>query len=136
MSKITIQSLVNADLPSCWEKYNTPEHIMQWNHASPDWHCPQASNELRPGGPFSYTMAARDGSFSFDFGGHFTRVEAPTALDYTIADGRQVQVSFESQGTQTLVRVIFETENMNSEDMQQAGWQAILDNFARYAGNN
>jgi hypothetical protein len=33
----------------------------------------------------------------------------------------------------TKVTEQFEPENQNPEDMQQAGWQMILDNFKSYA---
>lgn len=39
---------------------------------------------------------------------------------------------------ETSVRVVeqFEAENQNPVAMQQAGWQAILDNFKRYTETN
>ena len=46
-------------------------NVMNWNNASDDWYCPKAENDLKEGGKFAFTMAAKDGSFSFDFGGDF-----------------------------------------------------------------
>lgn len=44
---------------------------MQWNQASPDWHCPSASIDLRVVGRHVARMAARDGSFGFDYEGTY-----------------------------------------------------------------
>jgi len=130
---IDIQTLVNAPLANAWEVLTNPEHICQWNHASDDWHCPKASNDLREGGRFSYTMAAKDGSFSFDLEGVFTQVEAPHALCYNLADGRKVEVSLQETADGVLVAQRFEPEQENPEEMQRMGWQAILDNYGRFA---
>jgi hypothetical protein len=48
-------------------------------------------------------------------------------------DGREVSVRFESvDGNQTKVVETFEPESENPNEMQRAGWQAILDNFKKY----
>lgn len=49
-------------------------------------------------------MAAKDGSFEFDF--------------------------YSTNGTE--VREVFDPENQNPPEMQQQGWQAILNQFKRY----
>jgi uncharacterized protein YndB with AHSA1/START domain len=77
-------------------------------------------------------MAAKDGSYSFDFSGVFDEVVPPTRLAYTIADSRKVEVDFQSKGELTQIVECFEAENIHSIDLQEAGWQAILDNFKRY----
>jgi len=43
-----------------------------------------------------------------------------------------MKVTFESSAEETKVTEQFEPENQNPEDMQQAGWQMILDNFKAY----
>ena len=131
---ITVKTTVNAPIEKVWEFWTTPEHIEKWNNASDDWHTPKAVNDLRLGGRFVFTMAARDGSFSFDFGGIYTEVTKNRHLSYTMDDGRKAKVTFKSTGEKTEITEDFEPENMNSREMQQAGWQAILDNFKRYAG--
>ena len=45
-------------------------------------------------------------------------------------------VSFEKSGDQTIIEEQFEPENENSEELQQAGWQAILDNFKEYVASS
>lgn len=131
--KITVEVLVNADLNHVWTCFTQPEHIMQWNHASDDWHCPAAQNDVRVGGTFSYTMAAKDGSFSFDFGGTYTAVNAPNSFDYSLGDERTVQLVFTAETGGTRVIETFDTENENPAEMQQMGWQMILNNFKKHA---
>ena len=130
---LEIQAFVQGPVNQAWEVFTNPDYIRLWNHASADWHCPQASNDLQEGSKFSYTMAAKDGSFSFDLKGNFTRVEAPYSLRYSLADGRQVEVDFVETETGVRVNQRFEPEQENPEDMQRMGWQAILDNYARHA---
>lgn len=134
--KITVQSTVNAPVVKAWKTYNTPADIMQWNNASDDWHTPKAENDLRAGGSFSYTMAAKDGSFSFDFAGIYDDIKKNELVAYTIADGRKVTTTFEPIGNATKVTTTFEAENQNSIELQRTGWQAILDNFKKYTENN
>lgn len=64
---ITVSTTVNAPINTVWEKWATPADIMQRNFASDDRECPAAKNDLRDGGRFSWKMAAKDDSFSFEF---------------------------------------------------------------------
>lgn len=132
MEKIKIETTVAANKDKVWEYFTMPEHVINWNFASDDWHCPAASNNLVAGGSFSYTMAAKDGSFSFDFAGIYDEVTPKEQFSYSMADGRQVQVIFEVKDGGVLVTEIFDPENENPVEMQQAGWQMILENFRKY----
>lgn len=130
---ITVKTTVNAPVEKVWKLWSEPEHITKWNAASDDWHTPRAENDLRPGGAFIARMEAKDGSFGFDFGGVYDEVETHKLISYTLGDGRKVEVIFESKGNTTDVTETFEAESQNSIDMQRGGWQAILDNFKKYA---
>ena len=132
-TNITVQTTVNAPVEKLWEYFTSPGHIIKWNNASDDWHTPNAENDLRTGGKFVYRMEARDGSFGFDFGGEYDKVEVNKTIEYTIGDGRKVNVSFSGDGNTTTVTETFEAESTNPVEMQRGGWQAILDNFKRYA---
>lgn len=135
-TKITVSAIVNAPVNSVWEKWNDPKHITQWCHASDDWHAPKAENDLRTGGTFSTTMAAKDGSFSFDFGGIYDLVETNKHIAYTMSDGRKVTIDFEAEGDTTKITETFDAEDSNPVEMQRGGWQAILNNFAQYTEAN
>jgi uncharacterized protein YndB with AHSA1/START domain len=134
--KITVEASVNAPVEKVWAYWAEPRHIMQWCNASDDWHAPHAENDLRTGGKFTTTMAAKDGSMSFDFGGEYTHVVPNNFIAYTMGDGRKVTITFTPQGDQTHISETFDIENQNPEEMQRGGWQAILDNFAKYTETN
>ncbi len=132
-TKITISSSVHVPLGFAFEVWTAPQHVMQWNHASDDWHCPFATNDLRVGGTFVYRMAAKDASFEFDFTGTYTDVVLEERISYIMDDGREVTTVFQSIDGGTKVTTVFDAENENPLDMQLAGWQAILNNFRDHA---
>lgn len=72
----------------------------------------------------------------FDFGGVYDEVKHHETISYTMGDGRKVEITFIAQGEETKVMESFEAESTHSVDMQQAGWQAIMDNFKRYTEEN
>ena len=131
-TSVTVQNTVNAPVEKVWKYWTEPQHIMQWCQASADWHAPYADNDLREGGSFKTTMAAKDGSFSFDFGGVYDKIEHHKTIEYTLGDGRKVKIGFEAKEDSTAVTETFDAENTHSVEMQQTGWQAILDNFKNY----
>lgn len=129
--QITVATVIRAPIHEVWRAYTTPADIMAWNAASPDWHTTSATVDLRPGGRFSSRMEAKDGSFGFDFAGEYTRVEAPTLIEYSLGD-RAVCVRFDEGEAGVTVTVTFDAETTHPEAQQRAGWQAILDSFARH----
>ena len=131
--KITIEVLVKAPIEVVWTLWTTPADIIQWNNASDDWHTPSAQNDLRAGGKFLFRMEAKDGSFGFDFGGVYDAVKTHESIAYTMGDGKRVEIRFTGSGTETRVVETFEAESQNSIEMQHDGWQAILNNFKKYA---
>jgi uncharacterized protein YndB with AHSA1/START domain len=135
-TKITVESTIDAPVAKVWDYWNSPEHITQWNSASPDWHTPKSENDLREGGRFTARMEAKDGSFGFDFGGVYDEVLAHEKIAYTMDDGRKTEIRFLEEGTKTKVIETFEAESHNPVEMQQSGWQAILDNFKKYTEAN
>ncbi len=91
---ITVENVVTTDMNKVWDSGTSPKHIMQWCQASDDWHAPHAENDLREGGTFKTTMAAKDGSFSFDFGGTYSVVKNHELIEYQMDDGRHVSLRF------------------------------------------
>lgn len=129
---ITIKATVNAPVETVWKYWTEPEHIKKWNNASEDWHTTAAENDLRAGGKFLSRMEAKDGSFGFDFFGIYDDVKLYENLEYTLGDDRKVKITFVSEENKTEVTETFEAESTHSIEMQEAGWQSILDNFKRY----
>lgn len=126
---ITISAEIKAPVHIAWVCWTTSEYITQWNHASDDWHCPYAENFLFEGGRFRYTMAAKDGSESFDLTGVHTRIKPYSLIESVLDDGRKMSVVFEEHEFVTYVTQSFEPENENPEELQRAGWLAILMNY-------
>lgn len=135
-TKVTIETLIDADVSKVWNYFTAPEHITKWNFASDDWHCPRAVNDLRVGGKMSSRMEAKDGSFGFDFEAIYDAVIDHKKISYTMTDGRQATTNFEVQNDATKVSTTFDAENENPVDMQRTGWQTILDNFKKYVESN
>src|SRR5258706_982812 len=133
---ITVETIISAPVEKVWKYWTEPQHITKWCQASDDWHAPYAENDVRTNGKFKTTMAAKDGSASFDFEGVYTNVQLNKVIGYDIADGRKVKIVFSDQGGKTKVTETFETENINPVEMQLGGWQAILDNFRKYTEAN
>lgn len=115
-----------------WECWVNPVHVMNWNFASPDWCCPEATNDLQEGAEFHYIMAAKDQSMSFDFWGTYQEIIKHQNIEIILGDGRKMTVSFEPTNDGVIVTELFEPESQNPIEMQQAGWQMILDNFTKY----
>jgi uncharacterized protein YndB with AHSA1/START domain len=133
---ITVTALVNVPVEKVWAYWSEPAHITQWNNASDDWHTPVAENDLRTGGSFRSRMEAKDGSFGFDFRGVYDEVITNQLIAYTMEDGRKVRISFSAEGETTQIKEKFEAETENSLELQRDGWQAILNNFKKYAEAN
>ncbi|HNZ71399.1 MAG TPA: SRPBCC family protein [Prolixibacteraceae bacterium] len=133
---ITVQAAIAAPVDKVWNCWTDPSHIVKWNSASDDWHTPNATNDLRPGGKFTSRMEAKDGSFGFDFEGVYDEVILNEYIEYTIADGRKVKIVFNRNGDHCEVVETFEAETQNSVELQREGWQAIMNNFKKYVENS
>ena len=129
---VTVQVLVDTSIDTVWKCWTTPADIIKWNNASDDWHTPEASNDLRKGGKFSYRMEAKDASMWFDFGGVYSDIVDKQEINYTLEDGQKTKITFIEVDNKVQVIESFEAEDINSIEMQRQGWQAILDNFQRY----
>lgn len=130
--RIKVEATANASVAKVWKAWNTPADIMQWNSADPSWHTPSSENDLRDGGKFKNRMEAKDGSFGFDFEGTYDKVEPHNEITYTMGDGRKATTLFSERNGKTTIETTFDAETENDPELQKQGWQAILDNFAKY----
>jgi len=99
--QLTVETTVRAIAQQAWDAYTSAEHITQWNFASDDWHCPSADVDLRVGGRHNARMEAKDGT----------------------------RTTFKKVENGTLVTTSFDPDSEAPLDMQQAGWQSIIDNY-------
>lgn len=130
-TKITVEALISADGKKVWDYWTLPGHVVNWNFASDDWHCPKAENDLRVGGKLLSRMESKDGKYGFDFEAIYDEVIDQKKIVYTMSDGRQAITNFENIGGNTKVTTAFDAENENPVEMQKGGWQAILNNFKK-----
>lgn len=143
MQKIHVEIIVHADIEKVWKHWNDPESIKGWAFASDTWECPHAENDLRVDGRFLTRMSAKDGSESFDFTGTYTEVEELKSIKYIMdkADGeekhRECDITFiKLENGDTKIIEEFSPEETNSEELQKAGWSAILENFKKYIASS
>lgn len=129
---IKIDTLVHAPLDYVWETWNTPSHIIHWNHASDDWHSPKADSNFVEGGRFVYRMEAKDNSFGFDFSGTFVEIVDKKRIVTRLDDDRIVQTEFIQENDGVRIIETFEAEDENSVEIQKEGWYAILNNYKLY----
>ncbi len=133
---ITVETSINAPIEKVWAYWNEPEHIMNWYFAADTWHAPAAENDLKVNGKFKTVMAAKDGSFGFDFEGTYTNIQQNKLIEYVLADERKVKITFSNSGEGTQIIESFDPESINSHELQKSGWQAILNNFKKYTEAN
>ena len=129
---IKIDTLVHAPLDYVWETWNTPSHIIHWNHASDDWHSPKADSNFVEGGRFVYRMEAKDNSFGFDFSGTFVEIVDKKRIVTRLDDDRIVQTEFIQENDGVRIIETFEAEAENSVEIHKEGWYAILNNYKLY----
>ncbi|MDD2907416.1 MAG: SRPBCC domain-containing protein [Candidatus Gracilibacteria bacterium] len=142
MTRLKVGVIIKGDINKIWEVWNNPEHIVNWCFAGDDWSCPKASNNLKIGEQFSTTMAARDGSMSFDLEGEYINIIKNKLIEYVMIDmqygeyyiekGRKVLVNFIENNGEVEIIEEFDAEEIHNIDMQIAGWQSILDRFKKY----
>ncbi len=130
---ITVEIEVELPLEKVWKVWTGPEHITNWNFASDDWCCPNAANDLQIGKFFLYRMEAKDGSTGFDFAGTYEEIIPGKLITYVMEDGRRVRIVFKDVDGATKISESFDAEDINSAELQKTGWQAILNNFKKYA---
>jgi len=133
---ITVTASVNVSKEKASDLWTLPEHIVHWNHASEEWSCPRAETDLKVGGRYTFRMEAKNGSMGFDMSGTYLKVDEPGFLSYDMDDGRVIEVTFIEKDGVTEVIEMFEPDSNHSRDLQQQGWQAILNNFKSYAENH
>lgn len=133
---ITVQNSINASIEKIWDLWTLPEHIIKWNIPFSDWHIPYAENDLKVGGKFKFTMAAKDGSDGFDFEGVYTKIEKFSVIEYQLLDNRKASAHFEDKNTSVKLTETFEPELTNSEEMQEQFCRGVIQNFKEYVENN
>jgi uncharacterized protein YndB with AHSA1/START domain len=129
---VTVETILHAPVEKVWNLWTDPRHILHWNNAYDGWYTPRAENDLQVGGRFLCRMESRDGKHGFDYSGIYKKVVLNRQIFFTLDDGREVRINFKSVEDQTILIETFEAENLNMVEVQQEGWQAILNSFKKY----
>jgi uncharacterized protein YndB with AHSA1/START domain len=139
MQPLHVEVLLHTDIQNAWKHWNDPSSIKEWAFASDDWECLHAENDLRTGGRFLTRMSAKDGSVSFDFSGTYTEIIQYQKIKYLMdkeneqESQRVCEVLFtDLGGNTTKIEELFSPEEVNSLEMQKAGWTSILENFKKF----
>ena len=132
---IEVQNIINASIDKVWDLWTLPEHIMNWNNASEDWHTPFVENDLKEGGKFKFTMALKDGSENFDFQGIYTKIDKFSLIAYRLLDDRTASVRFERIGDHVKLTETFEPTTTDAAEMEEQFCTAIVANFKKYVEN-
>lgn len=135
MSKISIEVTLNQlkSTEKVWKYWNDPKHIVHWYFASDDWHVASAENNLEIDGKLLIKMAAKDGSFGFDYFGHYAKIEPFKEIVLRLGDNRLVETTFYKEEKGIRIVEVFEIEDQHTIEQEKNGWQAILNNFKAYA---
>ncbi len=133
---LTVSVTIKSEISKIWDFFTNPIHITNWYFASTDWHCPSALNDITENGKFNFRMEAKDESFGFDLEGTYSKVELHKEINYFLADERKVFVTFTQNENTVTIMETFYPEAENSIQLQEAGWQAILNNFKKYTEDN
>lgn len=133
MDSLIVTVTINETIDKVWDYFTNPEHIVGWNFAHESWECTNATNDLQVGGEFHYLMSAKDKSVRFDFWGTYTEILTHHKIFSFMGDGRKLEVVFNKLDENiTEIFERFEPESINSLDMQEQGWQSILNEFKKY----
>jgi uncharacterized protein YndB with AHSA1/START domain len=126
------ETSIHKSMEQVWDCYTMPQHLVYWNFANDEWHSPRADNSFTIGGTFNIRMESKDGSMGFDFSGTYTNIILHNTIEYTMDDNRTAKINFIQEENAVKVTVQFEPETENTHELQQMGWQMILDNFKKY----
>lgn len=143
MNTIKVETIIDAPVSKVWEHWNQPQSIKSWAFASDTWECPYAENDLKEGGRFLTRMSAKDGSATFDMTGtyievlEFEKIKYRMEKDDSEVKHRECEVRFTTlPDGKTKIEEEFDPEEVSSEELQKAGWSAILENFKKFVSNN
>lgn len=136
MSKLKVEVMVAWKIEDIRSARNNPTDIIQRCSWSEDRHTTKSTNDLQEKGKFLTTMQAKDWSMGFDFIWEYTKIITNKLIEYNTQDGRMVSTAFEVLDDDKVKIVqLFDAEKINSEDLQIAWRQHILDNFKKYITN-
>ena len=115
--RIKIEAEIYTSIDKVWRNYSDSNHIVNWNFASDEWHCPFAKVDFKEGGKNISRMEAKDGSEGFDFEFTYTKIIKNELIEYTMLDGRRASVKFIPVENFVRLEIDFDPESINPIDL-------------------
>ena len=77
-------------------------------------------------------MVSKETGVSFQYGGTYTHIELNHFIAFELNDCRKVEIELTSIEDVVFIKIQFEPVLEQDLDVQQEGWQNILNNFKNY----
>lgn len=132
IKSIAVAVLIQKPLEIVWEKWTNADDIKQWNIPFENWHCPEATNDVKEGGSFFFRMESKDTTEGFNYTGKYSNVIPLEYIESIQEDGRKSVIEFQQIDNNTIIRETFEPEAQTPLDMQEAFCQSVLNRFKQY----
>ncbi len=133
---ITIERDFKASIDRVFKALISPNDLINWHHAGDGWVTPHAEVEPKLGGKIRIGYSSADGTMTFEFGGIISEYDPPKRLAYYLQaedvlnkDNRQVAYDLSESNGVTHLRLEFDIEHVNSQDLQLKGWTEHVDNL-------
>ncbi len=133
---ITIEQLIPAPAERVFAALTTSEDLTHWHNAGAGWSTPYAEVDPQIGGKIKIAYADPEGTVVFDLVGQITAVDSPEKFAYVIPANfmgdepeRAVEYELLPEAGGTMIRLEFDIERMNSQELQRAGWTAHINNL-------
>jgi uncharacterized protein YndB with AHSA1/START domain len=135
-----IERAFSAPRDAVFEAWVSPEVLLRWWGAGPDWTSPAVEIDLRPGGRYRLSMQDPSGTVR-TVGGEYVEVDPPRRLVYTwawethgAAEDAPTIVTVEfrepSPGETTVVLTHTGFSDGARRDQHREGWELCLANLA------
>ncbi len=132
-SSITVKTLINQSIELTWEAFNSPQHMQKWAKSSPEWIVKVAESDLKIGGKIKVILMTHDHSIFLQYGGTYEKIDFNKHINILLEDGRSLDITFSSLHDMTDVQLVIDSIEEQPIDVQENGWQSLLDNLKSYA---
>ncbi len=130
---ITVQTDINQSIELTWEAFNEPTHLMKWAKSADDWEVSIAENEVKIGGSLKVVLTTHKQDIFLQYSGRYDQIDLNKHLLLTLDDGRSLDISFSSLHDVTQVQLTIDAVSEQPFDVQEFGWQSLLDHLKMYA---
>lgn len=128
-----IEKIIRSNANNVYNSFINEYDNMHWHNAGFGWGGGVINIDPKVGGGFDIEFKSPDGLSDFHLRGKYISIIHFTKIVYQLEDGRMVIVEFNTSSVHsTKIKMAIEAESENTVEKQTQGWQAILDNFAKF----